>query len=121
MLQKLEEYIYSMTHIIIYKVNDTYNGNFFLGLCEDDYEKLIKCLPLTLNNYNNLVLAAGYNVIASLCSDEIARHYFGEKITTCTVNILKSLLSSEINKIYFQECILQICRAIGNLCYYHGK
>jgi len=90
-------------------------------LSADDYEKLIKYLPLSPNIYGNQVLAAGCNVIASLCSDDLARHYFGEKITVSTVNILKSL-TSRINKDkYIQECLLQTCRAVGNLCYYHGK
>lgn len=73
------------------------------------------------NTSNNLVLAAGCNVIASLCSDDIARNYFGEKITILVVNILKSIINNEIKKKNFQECLLQVCRAIGNLCYYHGK
>ncbi|XP_015371329.1 PREDICTED: uncharacterized protein LOC107166977 [Diuraphis noxia] len=90
-------------------------------LLADDYEKLIKYLPLSPNVYGNQVLAAGCNVIASLCSDDLARHYFGEKITMSTVNILKSL-TSRINKDkYIQECLLQTCRAIGNLCYYHEE
>lgn len=88
-------------------------------MSEDDYEKLIKYLPLS-PTHNNQVLAAGCNVIASLCSVDLARHYFGEKITVAIVNILKSL-SSPINKDkYIQECLLQACRAVGNLCYYHG-
>jgi len=90
-------------------------------LSADDYEKLIKYLPLSPNTYGNQVLASGCNVIASLCSDDLARHYFGEKVTVSTVNILKSL-TSRINKDkYIQECLLQTCRAVGNLCYYHGK
>ncbi|KAE9537611.1 hypothetical protein AGLY_006634 [Aphis glycines] len=89
-------------------------------LSEDDYEKLIKYLPLS-PIHNNQVLAAGCNVIASLCSVDLARHYFGEKITVAIVNILKSL-SSRINKDkYIQECLLQTCRAVGNLCYYHEE
>lgn len=90
-------------------------------LSADDYEKLIKYLPLSLNIHGNQVVAAGCNVIASLCSDDLARHYFGEKITVSTVNILKSL-TSRINKDkYIQECLLQTCRAVGNLCYYHEE
>lgn len=93
----------------------------FLGLSADDYDKLIKYLPLSCNTHYNQVLAAGCNVIASLCSDDLARHYFGEKITLATVNILKSLTSCINKDKCTQECLLQTCRAVGNLCYYHGK
>jgi len=90
-------------------------------LSADDYDKLIKYLPLSYNTHDNQVLAAGCNVIASLCSDDLARHYFGEKITVSTVNILKSLTSRTNKDKCIQECLLQTCRAVGNLCYYHGK
>jgi len=90
-------------------------------LSPDDYDKLINFLPLSPNTHGNQVLAAGCNVIASLCSDDLARHYFGEKITVSTVNILKSLTSCINKDKCIQECLLQTCRAVGNLCYYHGK
>lgn len=94
---------------------------FFLGLSEDDFEKLTNCLPLSTDIYNEQILAAGCNVIASLCSNDLARHYFGEKITLSTVNILKSLLDHTEKEKCVQECMIETCRAIGNLCYYHGK
>lgn len=90
-------------------------------MSKDDYEKLVTCLPLSPTFYNNQVLAAGCNVIASLCSDDLARHYFGVHITELTISILKSLTSHKIKDKCSQECLLQACRAIGNLCYYHGK
>lgn len=71
--------------------------------------------------YNDRVLSAGCNVIASLCTDDLARNYFGEKIIISTANILKSLTNRSIKDKCTQECLLQTCRAIGNLCYYHGK
>lgn len=74
--------------------------------------------PIT---YSEQVLAAGCNVIASLCSDDLARHYFGEKGIVATVNVLKSLVSRMVKKESNQKCLLQTCRAVGNLCYYHGK
>uniref|UniRef100_A0A2S2NU52 Rap1 GTPase-GDP dissociation stimulator 1-B n=1 Tax=Schizaphis graminum TaxID=13262 RepID=A0A2S2NU52_SCHGA len=89
-------------------------------LSEDDYEKLIKYLPLS-PTHNNQVLAAACNVIASLCSVDLARHHFGEKITVSTVNILKSLASCINKDKCIQECLLQTCRAVGNLCYYHEE
>lgn len=92
-----------------------------LGLSEDDYKKLVKYLPLLTNTYNDQVLSAGCNVIASLCSDDLARHYFGEQIIVSTANILKSFTNCTIKEKCAQECLLQACRAIGNLCYYHGK
>lgn len=95
--------------------------NFLLGLTEDDYQKLIEYLPLSTIIYNDQILAAGCNVIATLCSDDKARYYFGEKIIVATVNILKSLTSSMVEIKPNQECLLQTCRAIGNLCYYHGN
>lgn len=94
---------------------------FFLGLSEDDFKKLSNCLPLSTNIYNDQVLTAGCNVIASLCSNDLARHYFGEKITLSSVNILKSLVSRTVKEKCIQECVIESCRAIGNLCYYHGK
>lgn len=94
---------------------------FFLDLSEDDYNKLISNLPLLPDVYSHEVLAAACNLIASLCSDDLARNYFGESVTVSTVNILKSLTNQTTKKQYFQECLLQTCRAIGNLCYYHGN
>lgn len=91
------------------------------GLSEDDYKILIKYLPLSPNIYNDQVLAAACNVIASLCTDELARQYFGEKITVSTVNIFKSLINRLVKDKYIQNCLLQTCRAVGNLCYYHGN
>lgn len=78
-------------------------------------------MPLSSSIYNDKVLAAGCNVVASLCSDDLARQYFGEKITLSIVNILKSLRDRSIDERTIQECLLQVCRAIGNLCYYHGN
>lgn len=78
-------------------------------------------MPLLPDIYNDQVLAAACNVIASLCSDDIARQYFGEKTIVSMVNILKSLKSRTNKEKYIQECLLQVSRAIGNLCYYHGK
>lgn len=78
-------------------------------------------MPLSSSIYNDKVLAAGCNVVASLCSDDLARHYFGEKIIMSIVNILKSLRNRIMNEKTIQECLLQVCRAIGNLCYYHGN
>ncbi|XP_025418449.1 uncharacterized protein LOC112689130 [Sipha flava] len=90
-------------------------------LREKDYEKLIKYLPLSLNIYNDQVIAAACNVIASLSTDELARQYFGQKIIISTVNIFKSLINRSVKDKYIQECFLQTCRAIGNLCYYHEE
>jgi len=78
-------------------------------------------LPLSPNTYNDQVLAAGCNIIASFCSDDIARHSFGEQIIVSTVNILKTLKNQTINDKSTKKCLIQVCRAIGNLCYYHGK
>jgi len=94
---------------------------FCLGLSEDDYEKLITYLTLSPINSNDQILAAGCNLIASLCSDELARHNFGEKITVYTVNLLKSFTNCTVKDKPTQEYLRQACRAIGNLCYYHGK
>lgn len=95
--------------------------SIILGLFEDDYEKLIKNLPLLPDIYNDQVLAAACNVIASLCSDDLARQYFGEKTIVSMVNILKSLKSRIDEEKCIQECLIQAGRAVGNLCYYHGK
>lgn len=94
---------------------------FFLGLSNDNDDKLLKNLPLLPNIYNDQVLAAACNVIASLCLDDLARNYFGKQTTVSVVNILKSLSNCTTEEKSFQECLLQTCRAVGNLCYYHGK
>lgn len=90
-------------------------------MSEDDFMTLIKCLPLSPNIYNEEVLAAGCNLIASFCSDDLARHHFGERVTVSTVNLLKSLTKRSVKETSIQKCLLQTCRAVGNLCYYHGK
>lgn len=82
---------------------------------------MIEYLPLLPDIYNDQVLAAACNVIASLCSDDLARQYFGEKTIVLTVNILKSLKIRIDKEKRIQECLLQVGRAVGNLCYYHGK
>lgn len=81
----------------------------------------MKYLPLSPSTYNDHVLAAGCNLIATLCSDDVARHSFGEKIIVPIVNILKTLKNQTIKKKSNRKCLIQVCRAIGNLCYYHGK
>lgn len=78
-------------------------------------------MPLSPNIYNDQVLAAACNFIASLCSDDLARQYFGEKIILSTVNIFKSLINRPVKDKVIHECLLQTCRAVGNLCYYNGN
>jgi len=78
-------------------------------------------LPLSPRTYNNQILAAGCNTVASLCSDDLARHYFGEVIIVSIVNILKTIKNHRIKDKTVKKCLIQACRAIGNLCYYHGK
>lgn len=73
------------------------------------------------NVYSYEVLAATCKLIASLCTDDLVRNNFGQSITASTVNILKSLINQTTKEQPYQECLLQTCRAIGNLCYYHGN
>lgn len=87
-----------------------------------DFNELIKFLPLSPNENQHDVVAAAFNVLATLCSYELARQHLGEKLIEVTINAYKIFASQHFSKVLkLEDCLAQTCRSLGNLCYYHGK